>query len=69
MRPRRGRSSTSAAGQGNAFPTHSKKRLISSTGLDVFDTTIQETSHWLKIMMGELGTDDRRTAFNACARF
>lgn len=38
---------------------------MSGTGLDTFDTTIQETNHWLKIMMGELGTDDRRTAFNA----
>ncbi|MGD9879717.1 MAG: DUF2267 domain-containing protein [Reyranella sp.] len=38
---------------------------MSTTGLDTFDTTIQETNHWLKIMMGELATDDRRTAFNA----
>ena len=38
---------------------------MSSTGLDTFDTTVQETNHWLKIMMGEFGTDDRRTAFNA----
>jgi uncharacterized protein (DUF2267 family) len=38
---------------------------MSTTGLDVFDTTIQETNHWLKIMMGELGSDSRRTAFNA----
>ena len=38
---------------------------MSTSGLDVFDTTIQETNHWLKIMMGELGSDSRRTAFNA----
>lgn len=38
---------------------------MSTAGLDVFDTTIQETNHWLKIMMGELGSDSRRTAFNA----
>ncbi len=38
---------------------------MSITGLDTFDTTIQETNHWLKIIMGELGTDDRRSAFNA----
>ena len=38
---------------------------MSVTGLDTFDTTVQETNHWLKIMMGELGTDDRRIAFNA----
>lgn len=38
---------------------------MSATGLDTFDTTVQETHHWLRIMMGELGTDDRRIAFNA----
>lgn len=38
---------------------------MSTTGLDVFDTTVQETNHWLKLMMGELGTDSRRSAFNA----
>jgi uncharacterized protein (DUF2267 family) len=38
---------------------------MSVTGLDVFDTTIQQTNHWLKLMMGELGTDSRRAAFNA----
>jgi uncharacterized protein (DUF2267 family) len=38
---------------------------MSATGLDVFDTTIQQTNHWLKLMMGELGTDSRRAAFNA----
>ena len=38
---------------------------MSTTGLDVFDTTLQETNHWLKLMMGELGTDSRRMAFGA----
>lgn len=38
---------------------------MSTTGFDTFDTTVQETNHWLKIMMAELGTDDRRAAFNA----
>lgn len=38
---------------------------MTTTGLDTFDTTIQQTNHWLKIMMGELGTDDRRAAFNS----
>ena len=38
---------------------------MSTTGLDVFDTTLQETNHWLKLMMGELGTDNRRAAFGA----
>jgi hypothetical protein len=32
---------------------------MSATGLEVFDTTLQETNHWLKLMMGELGTADR----------
>jgi len=38
---------------------------MSATGLEVFDTTLQETNHWLRLMMGELGTDNRRAAFNA----
>lgn len=38
---------------------------MSATGLDTFDTTVQETHHWPRIMMGELGTDDRRIAVNA----
>jgi uncharacterized protein (DUF2267 family) len=42
-----------------------KEQPMGKTGLDVFDTTLQETNHWLRIMMGELGTDSRRNAFNA----
>ncbi len=38
---------------------------MSRTGLEVFDKTLQATNHWLKLMMTELGTDDRRLAFNA----
>lgn len=38
---------------------------MSTTGLEVFDTTLHETNHWLKLMMGELGTDSRRVAFAA----
>ncbi len=38
---------------------------MSATGLQVFDKTLQETNHWLKLMMGELGTDNRSTAFGA----
>ena len=38
---------------------------MSTTGLEVFDTTLQETNHWLKLMMGELGTADRHAAFGA----
>lgn len=38
---------------------------MSTTGLQVFDRTLQETNHWLKLMMGELGTNDRPAAFGA----
>jgi uncharacterized protein (DUF2267 family) len=38
---------------------------MSRNGLEIFDTTIQETNHWLKLMMEELGTSNRRQAFNA----
>ena len=38
---------------------------MSKNGLEIFDTTIQETNHWLKLMMEQLGTSDRRQAFNA----
>ncbi len=34
-----------------------------TTGLDVFDATVQETNLWLKDLMGRLGTDDRRRAY------
>lgn len=34
-----------------------------TTGLDVFDTTVQESNLWLKDLMGYLGTDDRREAY------
>jgi uncharacterized protein (DUF2267 family) len=38
---------------------------MSAADLDVFDKTLQESNHWVKLMMGELGTDDRRAAFGA----
>lgn len=38
---------------------------MSKTGLKVFDTTLQETHHWLQVMMEELETDNRRLAFTA----
>jgi uncharacterized protein (DUF2267 family) len=38
---------------------------MSRSGLEIFDTTIQETNHWLKLMMEKLGTNNRRQAFNA----
>jgi uncharacterized protein (DUF2267 family) len=34
-----------------------------STGLDIFDTTIQKTNLWLKDLMQELGWDDRHKAY------
>src|SRR6186997_2980503 len=38
---------------------------MSNTGLEIFDATLQETNHWLKIVMEELQTSDRRIAFGA----
>ena len=38
---------------------------MSTTDLHVFDRTLQETHHWLKVMMEELETDSRRIAFQA----
>lgn len=38
---------------------------MSATGLEVFDKTIHETNQFVKIVMRELGTDDRRIAFGA----
>ena len=34
-----------------------------TTGLDVFDTTLQQTNLWLKDLMNRLGTEDRRLAY------
>lgn len=36
-----------------------------STGLDVFDTTVQKTNGWLKDIMEELGWEDRHRAYEA----
>lgn len=38
---------------------------MSMTGLDVFDTTIQQSNRWLKAMMSELVTEDRHAAYVA----
>lgn len=38
---------------------------MSATGLEVFDKTIHETNSYVKIVMRELETDDRRMAFGA----
>ena len=38
---------------------------MSATGLDTFDRTIHETNHWLRIVMTELKTDNRRHAYIA----
>jgi uncharacterized protein (DUF2267 family) len=39
--------------------------LMSAKELPVFDKTLQETNHWLKLMMGELGIGNRSAAFAA----
>jgi uncharacterized protein (DUF2267 family) len=36
-----------------------------TTGLDVFDATVQETNLWLKDIMDRLGCGDRRIAYRA----
>jgi len=41
------------------------EQVMSATGLEVFDRTIHETNQFVKIVMRELGTDDRRMAFGA----
>jgi uncharacterized protein (DUF2267 family) len=38
---------------------------MSTTGLEIFDKTLHETHHWLRIVMDELETDDRNHAFAA----
>jgi uncharacterized protein (DUF2267 family) len=38
---------------------------MSTTGLPVFDTTVQETNLWLKAVMDGLHTDDRHLAYLA----
>jgi len=38
---------------------------MSTNGLEIFDTTVQETNHWLKLMMQELDSGNRRQSFNA----
>ena len=38
---------------------------MSTTGLPVFDTTVQETNLWLKAVMDGLHTDDRHLAYVA----
>jgi uncharacterized protein (DUF2267 family) len=38
---------------------------MSTSGLEVFDTTTQKTNVWLKDLMQELGWDDRHKAYRA----
>ncbi len=38
---------------------------MATTGLSVFDKTLQETNAWLKIVMAHLKTDDREHAYAA----
>lgn len=38
---------------------------MSTTGLDVFDSTLQKTNTWLRQIMDELATEDRHLAYSA----
>ena len=38
---------------------------MSTTGLDVFDTTVQQTNEWLNSVSQKLGQDDKRLAYHA----
>jgi uncharacterized protein (DUF2267 family) len=38
---------------------------MSTTGLDVFDRTVQKTNSWLKSLMEELDWEDRHKAYSA----
>jgi uncharacterized protein (DUF2267 family) len=42
-----------------------EEQIVSTTGLPVFDTTVQETNLWLKAVMEGLHTDDRHLAYLA----
>lgn len=42
-----------------------QEATISATGLEVFDTTVQQTNLWLKAIQDRLGSDDRRFAYLA----
>jgi|SRR5205823_6888539 len=37
---------------------------MNSTGVDVFDTTLQKTSVWLKGVMEKMGWEDRHRAYS-----
>jgi uncharacterized protein (DUF2267 family) len=39
-----------------------------TTGLDVFDTTLQQTNLWLKDLMQRLDTEDRKLAYRVLSR-
>lgn len=38
---------------------------MSTTGLDVFDSTLQKTNTWLRQILDELGSEDRHFAYSA----
>jgi uncharacterized protein (DUF2267 family) len=38
---------------------------MSTTGLEVFDTTLQKTNEWLQDIMQEFGTENRQQAYDA----
>jgi uncharacterized protein (DUF2267 family) len=50
---------------GAVFRSAAKEPAMSTTGLPVFDTTVQETNLWLKALMERLHTDDRHHAYLA----
>jgi uncharacterized protein (DUF2267 family) len=48
---------------GISFTPVVREAPMTTTGLAVFDKTLQETNAWLKIMMSHLKTDDRERAY------
>src|SRR5581483_2131433 len=55
------RTSTSQPTIGNIAETNFRRRkCMSATGLEVFDTTVQKTNIWLKDLMENTGWDRRR---------
>jgi uncharacterized protein (DUF2267 family) len=46
------------------FSPSDMEARVSTTGLPVFDKTLQETHHWLGQVMERLATDDRQLAYS-----
>ena len=49
---------------GMIFSPSDMEARVSTTGLPVFDKTLQETHHWLGQVMERLATDDRQLAYS-----